>query len=105
MAEVVDVKTFGYQPAGEEELPVRGFLFKGKRLIGVYTKEALIPVTYDTDENIERGILKGNVRPRMLLRTYQTETGTLYDVVLVSGFKSWHIASFTEPLYPPPEST
>ncbi|NPA47015.1 MAG: hypothetical protein GXO14_00030 [Thermococci archaeon] len=105
MAEVVDVRTIGYQPVEEEELPVKGFLFREKRLAGVYTRGAFIPVMYDTPVELDRDILSGRSRPRMVLRMYRTEGGELYDVVLISGLESWHVASFVDGGYPPPEES
>ncbi len=86
------------------ELRVRGFLFKGRKLIGVYTRDGLIPVTYDVPYGLDVGILKGKERPKLFLRRYSTHEGDLYDVVLVLGIENWHIASFVDSDhgYPPP---
>ncbi len=96
MAEAVCVENVRsrYQPEEEEELPVKGFLFKNKLLVGVYTINAFIPVKCVLPD-LSEDILKGGLKPKMFLRLYRMGEEEIYEVVLVSGYKSWHIASFS----------
>ncbi len=76
----------------ETEVPVRGYLLRKGRLIGIYVDEGLIPVEEELPVDAHRHFLEGKVEGRLIIRTAKHTEGEIIEVHLTEGHKSWLIS-------------
>ncbi|NJE84801.1 hypothetical protein E3E23_02965 [Thermococcus sp. CX2] len=83
----------------EFEVPVRGFLFKGGKLEGVYIKGGIIPVTVELPKDINEAVLRGKAQKKLLIREVRYKGKGTIEVYIQDGYRVWpiHEVDFEEP--------
>ncbi|ACJ15700.1 hypothetical protein TON_0215 [Thermococcus onnurineus NA1] len=93
MAEVLGKSGFvSYREIIEEyEVPIRGFLFKGGTLKGIYVRGGLLPVTEELPKDINEDILRGKARKKLLVREIKYKGAEIIEIYIQDGYITWPV--------------
>ncbi|NJE30720.1 hypothetical protein E3E38_06645 [Thermococcus sp. 18S1] len=75
----------------EYEVPIKGFLFKGGKLEGIYVGSGLLPVTEELPRDINEDILKGRAKKKLLVREIKYNGTEVIEAYIQDGYRTWPV--------------
>lgn len=81
----------GFLPGNvsEYEVPIRGFLLKAGRLVGIYLNGGFLPVNEELPRDLNEDILRGRVKKRLLVREIIESGLHLIEAYIHDGYMAW----------------
>ncbi len=81
----------GFLPenVSEYEIPIRGFLLKAGRLVGIYLNDGFLPVSEELPRDLNEDILRGRVKKHLLVREIIESGLRLIEAYVHDGYMAW----------------
>ena len=76
----------------EYTLPIKGFILRRGRLVGIYVKEVIIPVTEELPREVHKAVVRGHVNNKITVREINYGGNReVIEILIETEYQSWTV--------------